>query len=226
MPTILITGANRGLGLEFVRAYARAGWHVIAACRDPGDAADLKKVEGRVDVHRLEVTDHTGIEAMARTLEGTPIDVLMNNAGVIGPKRQSFGEIDYRGWTDTLAVNTLAPLKMCESFADHVARSERRVMAAITSQMGSLADGGSGYYAYRSSKAALNMAFRSMAGDLQARGIIVAVFHPGWARTRMGGRTASVEPADSVAGIRKIIDRLTPADSGSFFHYEGRTLAW
>jgi NAD(P)-dependent dehydrogenase (short-subunit alcohol dehydrogenase family) len=226
MPTVLVTGANRGLGLEFARAYARDGWRVIAACRNPGDCADLDKVPGDVEIHRLDVVDHRAIDALARTLAGQPIDVLMNNAGVIGPKAQSFGSIDYAGWADTLSVNALAPVKMCESFADHVARSERKVMVAITSQMGSIADGGSGYYAYRTSKAALNMAMRSVAADLAGKGVKVAVFHPGWARTRMGGRGASVEPADAIAGIREIVERLTAADSGSFFHYQGHKLAW
>jgi NAD(P)-dependent dehydrogenase (short-subunit alcohol dehydrogenase family) len=226
MPTLLVTGANRGLGLEFARAYARDGWRVVATCRDPADAADLKALSGAVEVHKLDVTDHAAVDGLARTLAGQPVDVLMNNAGVIGPRRQSFGDIDFAGWAEALAVNTLAPVKMCQSFADHVARSERKTMAAITSQMGSIEDGGSGYYAYRSSKAALNMAMRGIAKDLGGKGIKVAVFHPGWARTRMGGSGAAVDPADSIAGIRKILERLTGADSGSFFHYQGHKLAW
>ena len=226
MPTVLVTGANRGLGLEFAKAYAADDWDVIATCRDLANAGELGNVGGRIEIHVLDVTDHAAVDALARALSGRAIDVLLNNAGIIGPKQQTFGHIDYAGWADTLAVNTMAPMKMCEAFVDHVARSERRVMAAITSQMGSIADGGSGYYAYRSSKAALNMAMRALAGDVAARRVIVAVFHPGWARTRMGGRGASVDPAESVAGIRKIIAGLSMADSGSFHHYKGHELRW
>jgi NAD(P)-dependent dehydrogenase (short-subunit alcohol dehydrogenase family) len=222
----LISGANRGLGLEFARSYAADGWHVHACCRHPEKAKALKAVEGDVVYHKLDVTDGLRVAGLARELADEAIDVLLNNAGVYGP-RGAFGETDYDDWLDVLKINTLAPLRMAERFVEQVARSERKLIVSISSGMGSVAmndDGGS--YPYRTSKAALNMIVKGLAADLAARGIIAVALSPGWVRTDMGGSNAEVTPEESVAGMRAVIDGLTPADSGRFVNYQGEDRPW
>ena len=227
MQTVLITGASRGLGLEFARQYAGDGWRVIATCRDPGAAAELKAVDGSVDIHTLDVTDHTAIRALARTLEGRPVDLLINNAGVYGPREVTFGETDYDAWAEVLGVNTMAPLALTECFAGHVAASDLKIVVAITSRMGSIAANDSGGSCiYRSSKAALNAVMKGLSLDLKPRGITVAVLHPGWVRTDMGGPDASIDAPLSVSGLRRVIAGLGPGDSGKFFNYDGEEIPW
>src|SRR5690606_27152061 len=151
--------------------------------------------------------------------KGRPIDLLINNAGIMG--HGTIGRIDYAAWEEVLRVNTLAPVRIVEALLANVAASQRRQIVAITSRMGSIAQSSGGYYAYRSSKAALNAAMRALAADLEGQRITVALFHPGWAKTDMGGSGAQVEPQDSVASMRADIDRLRPADSGRYFNYDG-----
>ena len=197
MPSVLITGANRGLGLEFARQYCEDGHRVFAACRDPDTAEELRRLSGdRLSVHRLDVGDPASIERLADELSEPSIDILINNAGINGPKRQRFGDIDYPGFEHTLRINTLGPLRVCEAFVDNVARSDRKLMVAITSGMGSIEDNTSGgSYAYRTSKAALNIVMRNIAVDLKKRGIIAVVINPrlgadGHGRPRCQPRTA------------------------------------
>src|SRR5262245_39652977 len=226
MPTVLITGASRGIGLEFVRQYAADGWRVHAACRNPGKAAALKDIKGDVRVHALDVTDEGQIAALAKSLAGEPIDILINNAGIYGT-RDSFGKTDVDGWMSTLRTNTIAPVRVAEAFVGHLERGQRKLIVNITSRMGSIAENTSGAsYAYRSSKAALNMAAKSLSIDLRGRGITVVVFHPGWVQTDMGGSGAPVKPADSVNGMREKIASLTAADTGGFFNFSGQPIAW
>lgn len=225
MPTLLITGANRGIGLAFVQSFAADGWRVIATCRDPSSATELQAVPGEVVVHGLDVADRTAIAALADALSGEPIDLLLNNAGVYGGA-QDFGGIDYEAWLDTFAVNTLAPVAMTEAFRSHLVAGSGRLVICLTSRMGSITEGGSGYFHYRSSKAALNMAARGMATALGQDGITLAVFHPGWVQTDMGGRAAPLSPSDSVAAMRRVFDRLGPADSGGFFDHDGSEIPW
>ncbi len=225
-PSVLITGASRGLGLEFARQYAADGWTVHAACRKPRAAAELGRIKGDVAVHKLDVTDGAAVAALAERLP-EPIDVLVNNAGIYGPARQDYGDVDYAGWAETFAVNAMAPLRLAQAFAGHVARSDRRLIANITSQMGSIADNRSGGdYAYRSSKAALNMVMRSLAADLRRKRIVVIVVHPGWVRTDMGGRGAPMSASNSVAAMRRLFGTVGPVDSGSFLSYDGGRLDW
>ena len=227
MPSILITGANRGIGLAFARRAASEGWRVIATCRDPDRARELRAIDGDITVHALDVADRAAIEALAGALAGMPIDILLNNAGIsAGDGGGRFGAIDYESWEEVLRVNTIAPMKMAECFADNVARSERRLIVCITSRMGSIAEAYGGYYQYRSSKAALNMVAANLAGDLSSRGITVVVFHPGWVRTNMGGRSAPLTPDDSVAGMWRVIGGLSQSDSGAFLNYDGGTIPW
>ena len=226
MPTVLITGANRGVGLEFAKQYAAEGWRVHAACRDPEKATALKAVKGDVRLHKLEVTDEAQIDALAKALGAEAIDVVINNAGIIGPD-DSFGRTDVEGWMQTLRVNALAPVRIAERLVPNLERGERKLLVNITSRMGSIADNSSGgSYAYRTSKAALNMAAKSMALDLKRKGIVVVVFHPGWARTDMGGRGATVPVADSVGGMRAKIATLAAADIGQFFNYTCQPIPW
>lgn len=224
MPTVLITGANRGIGLEFARQYANDGWEVIATCRDPGHAAELKALN--VDVRALDVADFGAIAALGTKLSGRGIDVLINNAGIYGGE-QSFGSVDPDGWVQALRVNAMAPLKMAEAFAQHLQAGQRRVIASITSRMGSIDDNTSGgAYAYRSTKAALNAVNKSLSVDLRPRGIICIVLHPGWVKTAMGGAGALITAQQSVSGMRRIIDGATASHSGRFFNYDGQEIPW
>ncbi len=230
MASVLITGANRGIGYEFARSFADDGWHVHACCRNPDRAEGLKELiegtVGAVTLHKLDVTDGLKVASLARELADEPIDVLLNNAGVYGP-RTGFGETDYNEWLPVIAANVLAPMRMAERFVEHVAHSERKLIVNISSRMGSMGDNsGGGAYIYRSSKAALNAVVKSLSVDLAPRGITAVAFHPGWVKTDMGGENAAVTAAESVKGMRAVIDRLNTGDSGKFFNYDGSILPW
>lgn len=223
MPTVLITGAARGLGLDFVKQYAARGWRVHACAREP-DA--LKGIAGDVQAHRLEVTDYAAVAALARTLSGEAIDVLINNAGIAGREATVLGSIDPVVWRQTFEVNTLAPLMIAEAFVEHVARSQGRKLIAISSRLGSIGLADSGRYAYRASKAALNMEWKGLSKDLAGKGVICVVLHPGWVQTDMGGTAATLTIEQSVPAMVKVIDGLKPADSGRFLNYDGAELPW
>jgi NAD(P)-dependent dehydrogenase (short-subunit alcohol dehydrogenase family) len=232
MPSTLITGANRGLGLEFARQHTADGWQVYAACRDPNAASDLRRLAnssggGALRILALDVTKPASVKEAATELEGQAIDLLINNAGVMGARGQTIGNIDYESWAKVLGANTMGPMRVAEAFVDHIARSERKLIVTLTSGMGSLADNTSGgSVAYRSSKAAVNMVVRSLAIDLAPRGIICVVVNPGWVQTDMGGPNATLTPAESVSRLRRLIDGLEPAQSGRFFNHDGREFAW
>jgi NAD(P)-dependent dehydrogenase (short-subunit alcohol dehydrogenase family) len=227
MPTVLLTGANRGLGLEFARQYAGRGWRVLACCRDPEKASELNAVPGDVAVHRLDVRDLDGVAALARELRGTAIDVLLNNAGVYGPNRMHLGRIDYAAWADVLAVNVLGPTRLIECFVDHVAASAKKLVACVSSQMGSMGRNTTGrHYLYRSSKAALNAIVKSLAIDLRDRGVTLITLHPGWVKTDMGGADADLPIPDSVRDVIALLERVTLADSGRFLNHDGSEIPW
>jgi NAD(P)-dependent dehydrogenase (short-subunit alcohol dehydrogenase family) len=227
MPTCLITGAGRGIGLEFVKQYAADGWSVIATCRQPDQRGTLRQVQGDVRIEALDVTDFARIEWLGRQLEGVPIDLLINNAGVYGPRVVPYDSVDYGAWAEVFRVNTMASLKVSAVFSRNVARSQLKSIVAISSLMASIAENSSGgAYIYRSSKAALNAVMRSLAIDLKPKEIIVALVHPGWVRTSIGGSGAQLDAFESVAGMRELIARLGPADSGRFFYYDGSELPW
>jgi NAD(P)-dependent dehydrogenase (short-subunit alcohol dehydrogenase family) len=227
----LITGANRGLGLEFARQYLADGWQVYAACRDPDAASELRRLSEasgqKLRILPLDVTDIASVKAAAGELDGKAIDLLINNAGVGGARGQTIGKIDYEAWAKVLDVNSMGPTRVSEAFVDHVARSERKLIVTLTSGMGSIGDNTSGgSIAYRSSKAAVNMVMRSLAIDLAPRGITCVVVNPGWVQTDMGGPNATLTPAESVSRLRRLIDTLGPAQSGKFFNHDGREYAW
>jgi NAD(P)-dependent dehydrogenase (short-subunit alcohol dehydrogenase family) len=231
MPSTLITGANRGLGLEFAKQYLADNWQVCAACRDPSSASDLRRIAdgsgGKLQVLSMDVSDLANVRAAAVELKGKPIDLLLNNAGIGGPRGQTIGNIDYETWARVLDINTLGPMRVAEAFVDDVERSDRKLIVTITSGMGSIGDNSSGgAFAYRTSKAAVNMVMRSLAIDLASRGITCVVINPGWVRTDMGGPNARLTAAESVTAMRRLIDKLGPAQSGKFFNHDGREYAW
>lgn len=239
MPTVLVTGAARGLGLEFVRQYCADGWRIHACARGP-QAAELAKLAasssgGLVTTHRLDVADPASIAALASELAGTKIDVLLNNAGTMGAQSfakggttiQRFGQSDYADWEQMFRINTLGPMRMAEAFVEHVAASDRKVIATLTSIVGSIAGNSfGGLYAYRSTKAAANAVMRSMGLDLARHGIVAVPIHPGWARTEMGGPNAPVDPVDAVRGVRAVIEGLTKEKAARFWQFDGAEAAW
>ena len=231
MPSTLITGANRGLGLEFARQYLANGWRVYGACRNPSSASELSRLADKSDhklrIMPLDVTDLASVKSAAARLDGQAIDLLLNNAGVGGPRGQTIGNIDYVAWEKVLDVNTMGPMRISEAFVDHVARSKRKLIVTLTSGMGSIADNTSGgSIAYRSSKAAVNMVTRSLATDLAPLGITCVVVNPGWVLTDMGGPHATMTPAESVKRLRDLIETVGPTQSGKFFNHNGREYAW
>ncbi len=226
MATVLITGAARGLGLEFTRLYAARGWKVLACGRKP-DA--LEGIKGNVHFHALEVTDYEAVKALARELEGEAIDILICNAGIGGGRGdtgQSLGAFDPDRMREIFEINVIAPLMMAEAFVDHVARSRQKKLIAITSILGSLAHNNGGRYAYRASKTALNMEWSCLAHDLGGRGIICVALHPGWVQTDMGGSGAPLTIDQSVPAMVKTIEGFTSAHNGRYIQYDGSELPW
>lgn len=237
MPTVLITGANRGLGLEFARQYAGEGWQVIACCRQPAEATELQALAGAhpgVTIETLDVSDFDAIDALAEKYRGQPIDVLLNNAGIIGPfpiadniQRQHFGQLDYPVWEQVMRTNTYAPVKMAEAFLENVAASEQKKIANISSSVGSISEMAIPGVAYAASKTALNRAMTIIAGPLRKRGVSVGLYCPGYAKTRMDAfGYATVEVPDSVTALRALIANLNLEKSGSFTGHDGRTIGW
>ncbi|HYN38521.1 MAG TPA: SDR family oxidoreductase [Rhodospirillales bacterium] len=227
MPTCLVTGASRGIGLEFVKQYAADGWSVIATCRRPDQVQALSQVQGDVRIEELDVSDFARIEALARRLDRQPIDLLLNNAAIYGPRITPHDGVDYAAWAEVMRVNAMAPLKLTAVLVPNLARSDLRTAIGISSLMGSIGDNASGgAYIYRSAKAALHAVMRSLSVDLRPKRILVCVLNPGWVRTDMGGSAAPLDPFESVAGMRDVISRLTMRDSGRFFNYDGGELPW
>jgi NAD(P)-dependent dehydrogenase (short-subunit alcohol dehydrogenase family) len=224
MPTTLITGANRGLGLEFARQYAAEGWRVLATCRRPEAATALRAIGPAIEIHALEVTDLAGLAALGAKLAETTIDVLIANAGIFNARAMTAETVDAAAWQESFAVNAIAPIACAGTFAPHVARSRERkmlVLGSLAASVSGVHDGGN--YVYRSSKAALHIAWRIFAEDHPE--VIAAVLSPGRARTDMNP-TASLAPEESVTGMRRVIAGLTAKDSGGFFRYDGTTCPW
>ena len=233
--TVMVTGANRGLGLEFARQYAADGWRVLATYRNPAVAGELLELaeQDNVQAFTLDVSDFDAIAALADELQDETIDVFLSNAGLFGPKpgaesdlRQSFGHIDYGIVRKVLTVNSLAPLKCAESFVEQIARSEQRKFVALSSIEGSISRAQRDLYAYRTSKAALNMVTRLLSGDLADRGITVVSICPGWVKTRMGGEFAKLELEPAIRDFRGLVARLTLEESGRFIESPGNPLAY
>jgi NAD(P)-dependent dehydrogenase (short-subunit alcohol dehydrogenase family) len=229
--TVLVTGANRGLGLEFARQYAADGWNVLAGCRNPSKAQALQRVsqdmKGRLTLVEIDVTDARSVKRAAAEVGEGAVDLLINCAGVMGKSDQTIGTIDYDDWSRVLDVNVMGPARVTEAFLERVVQSSSRTIVTITSGMGSLADNTSGgYVPYRTSKAAVNMVMRSAAIDLARQRVICVVINPGWVKTDMGGPGARLTPEQSVTAMRRLIGRLGPKDSGKFYNYDGREYPW
>ena len=226
--TILITGANRGIGLEYVRQYAQEGHTVYATVRDVANAAELQRMAAayaQIHVLSLDVANITAIRALATQLSDLTIDILISNAGIYPPS--GLGATDPQAWLHAFQVNTLTTYYLAEAFLTHLQRATQGKLIAMTSKMGSITDNGSGgEYIYRSTKTALNMVVKSLALDLQPFNIAVALLHPGWVRTDMGGPNGLINTETSVAGLRNVIDTLNVAQSGEFIAYDGKPVPW
>lgn len=224
----LVTGANRGIGLGLTRRLLERGDRVIASARDPGAAPELAALAGeRLTILAMDVTSDASVAAAAAAVTGRPVDVLVNNAGVYGPKAQGGLDVDLDGFLETLAVNTVAPFRVLRAFAPNLAAAGRGAKCVtISSTMGSLAGGSTGVVAYRASKAAVNKAVQASARELLSRGIVSVVMHPGWVRTDMGGAGADLSVDEATRGIVKTIDALSETHAGAFISWDGRPAAW
>jgi len=223
-PSVLITGANRGLGLEFARQYAADGWQVIGTARKPDDAVELKAL--RVRTMPLDVTSQQSVDALAEALDGHSIDLLINNAGIF-PRVSTIADINIDDYSRTLAVNLLGPVRVTRALLPNLQGSELKTVINITSQLGSIGLNTSGnFYGYRESKAGLNMFSRTLAKELAGDGFTVVTLHPGWVRTDMGGANAPLTPEKSVSMMRSVIDGLTPVANGTYLSYKGEEVPW
>ncbi len=230
MTTVLVTGANRGIGLEFVRQYVGDGGRVLACARLPNDAKELldlaANANGRLAVHELDVGSAESVANLAKELALQPIDILINNAGIYGGTHQQVGDIDYDAWIRTLNVNALGPVRVTEALRPNLIRGREKKIVAITSGMGSTAQHDGTALIYRSSKAALNNAMRGLAKALKPDGMTVVSIHPGWVQTHMGGRNATLTPEVSVSAMRKLVAGLSLSENGRYINYAGAEIPW
>jgi NAD(P)-dependent dehydrogenase (short-subunit alcohol dehydrogenase family) len=230
MATVMVTGANRGVGLELCRIYAERGDRVLACCRQPDSAETLNHLAENHDLQVLEVSisDGDSVAALAAVQADTPIDVLINNAGTGGPgfENQSLLAMDYDGWAETFAVNTMAPLRMLQAFLPNLKQSNGGKTATVTSQMGAMALDMTVAYAYCASKAAVNKVMKLASVELAKDGISTCLIHPGWVQTDMGGPQAEITPQESAAGIISVLDGLNVENTGSFWKWNGEVHPW
>ena len=228
---VLITGASRGIGLEMVKYCMEQNWRVFACCRHPQQADALMSVaklaNGRVSVHVADMNELATIQALAYELRNEAIDILINNAGIYGSDKNSFGNVDVQSWLETFQVNSIAPLKVAEALIEQLRMGEKKIIACMSSKMGSMDDNGSGgSYIYRSSKAALNAVVKSLSIDLSDDGIKFVALHPGWVKTDMGGPNAEISTRESVTSLFNILLSLTAEDSGRFIDIDGTDIPW
>jgi NAD(P)-dependent dehydrogenase (short-subunit alcohol dehydrogenase family) len=222
MPTLLLTGAGRGIGIEFSRQYAEAGWDVIATVRDPAHGHAVQALGARAET--LDMRDLAAVETFPNRLGSAPIDLFIANAGMTAAQKINTAA-EALAWSEVHAVNAIAPTLLATRLLPNVAAAQGK-MIAISSRMGSIADSSGGYLGYRASKAALNAAWRTLALDWRAQPVTLAMLHPGWVQTDMGGPNATLPAETSVAAMRRLIERLTPADSGAFLDHEGEAIPW
>jgi len=225
MPTVVITGASRGLGFEFAKQYQHDGWSVIATCRDPAKADALKALGVRIEA--LDVDSAPQTKALAEKLAGDSIDLLILNAGIYGPRTTGFQDLDESAWAEVLRTNVMGPLRLAAAMAGTLSKGGMKKLAFVSSRMGSIgANDAGGSYIYRSSKAALNAVIKSFALDTRELGLTSISLHPGWVQTDMGGPSAAIDPTTSVSGMRAVIAKAEFSDSGSFFNYDGADIPW
>jgi NAD(P)-dependent dehydrogenase (short-subunit alcohol dehydrogenase family) len=225
MATVMITGANRGIGFELTKRYADAGNDVIACCREPKTAEDLNKL-ANVRVCGVSVSDGDSVAALKAEIGDQPIDLLINNAGAPGPKEQSALEMDFDGWAEAFAVNTMAPFRMLQTFRENLKAAKGGKIITITSQMGALDLNWPLMYAYCSSKAAVNKIMRMVSLELAADGTAVALIHPGHVKTDMGGPNAEIDVEESASGIMSVIEGITLEGTGCFMKWNGEVHPW
>jgi NAD(P)-dependent dehydrogenase (short-subunit alcohol dehydrogenase family) len=228
---ILITGANRGIGLEMVKYSLEQGWRIFACCRNPHNAESLfniaKLSNGKISVHIADMLELSTLQALSYELRNDAIDILINNAGIYGSSKNTFGSVDVESWLQTFQINTIAPLKMIEAFSEQLMMGKRKMVACMSSKMASMADNGYGNsYIYRSSKAALNSVVKSLSIDLKEKGILVVALHPGWVKTEMGGPNAEISTRQCVLETFNNLSSLTMDDSGRFIDIDGSDIPW
>ena len=222
--TVLITGANRGIGLEFARQFRERGYEVIGTARNPEQAEELRQLGARVE--QLDVADDESARALAQRLQGKSIDILINNAGIIGQPARSFTDLDFDKMVYTYQVNALGPMRVIQALHENLKQGMGRKIVNITSVMGSIGMNFGGGYDYRASKVALNMLINTLSRELDKDGFISIVIHPGWVQTDMGGSSAPVTPEESISGMIALIDGLDSGSNGKFFDYTGKELPW
>lgn len=228
MTTLLITGTNKGVGLELTKIYAARGDTVYAACRNPAEAESLKAIEGDVKIVEVVVGDSASVTAMAASLEGVAIDVVVNNAGMAGPSfdQQSTYAMDFEGWAETFNVNSMGPVRVMQALLPNLRSGTEAKVVTITSQMGALSLDMVAAHAYCASKAAINKFMRMASIDLKKEDIAVGLIHPGWVQTDMGGPRADLTPLESAEGVAAVIDQLSLSNTGGFWKWNGETHDW
>ena len=228
MNTILVTGTNKGVGLEITRLLSNRGDRVIACCRRPLEATALNKLEGNIDIQEVSVGEDESVSQLAIRLKGVAIDTIINNAGTMGPeaKRQSALDMDFNGWADAFNINSMGPVRIMQALLPNLKMTESPKVMTVTSQMGALSLDMTSAHAYCSSKAALNKFMRLASIDLKPDGIAVGLVHPGWVRTDMGGPRAHLSPEESAAGCIEVTDTLSLDNTGGFWKWNGETHDW
>jgi NAD(P)-dependent dehydrogenase (short-subunit alcohol dehydrogenase family) len=222
--TVLVTGANRGIGLEYARQFADRGYTVIGTARDPGAASELRAITERVEA--LDVADAVSVAALAKRLDGVPIDILINNAGVGGFDDDDLASVDFDAMQKTFAVNAFGPLRVTQALLPNLRQGQRKLVIGMSSQLGSIERSTGRMYAYRASKTALNQFNKIIASELGPQGFVFTVLHPGWVQTEMGGANATLTPEESVRGLIAVIEKLGADDNGRFYDYQGKTIPW
>jgi NAD(P)-dependent dehydrogenase (short-subunit alcohol dehydrogenase family) len=227
MPSVLISGANRGLGFEFARQYSREGWIVHATARDPSAATQLTALDGAVHLHALDVADPASVAALASRLTGEPIDVLIANAGILLDFQKPIQDIGREDFLRVFAVNTFGPLALANALRPNLERGERKLATAMSSLMSSLSRNSWGtQHVYRASKTGLNAIWRALAKEWRPLGIACVLIRPGFVRTGMTAYHGDLDPPESILGLRRVIEGLTLADSGRLIGYDGQDLPW
>ena len=230
MFTILVTGTSRGIGLEFVKQFNKLGWNILACCRNPDQASELQALASandNISLHPLDVSDEQSIQQLSQQLGDSPVDILLNNAGVYASGSNQLGQIDKSTWLKAIETNTIGPLLMAQSFLENLENGKLKKIATVSSKVGSIDDNRSGGgYAYRSSKSAVNQVMKSLSIDLADRGIKVITLHPGWVKTDMGGPNALIDTQESVSGMIEVLKDFSDQQSGSFLNYDGSVIPW
>lgn len=222
--TVLITGANRGIGLELARQYSTAGWQVIGTARKPAEADELNKLDVRV--MQLDVTDQQSVDALADSLDDEPLDMVINNAGIF-PRSGALADVNLDDFSRTLDVNIIGPVRVMRALLPNLQQGTSKKVINVSSNLGSIANNTSGrFYGYRESKAALNMFTRTLAAELNEQGFICIALNPGWVKTDMGGANANLTVQESVSNIRSVVSQLTAEDNGTYWSYDGTRLPW